>query len=137
MSILSDIKALLAAAAVAVFMAGGWYSCAKVGERRLEAANARIAERDAAIIVFEAENRMQNERIAQLVALNHANEDKIDLMEREAADRQRELDRLPAIWRQRGRDEALAALDRPVVGDCESILREACRRAQRVWRAHR
>ena len=137
MSILSDIKALLAAAAVAVFMAGGWYSCARVGASRLEKANATIAQRDAALVVFETVDRQKDERIAELVKLNHSNKETIVTMQREAADRQRELDRLPAIWRQRGRDEALAALERPVTGDCKAILREACRRAQAVWRAHR
>ena len=137
MSILSDIKALLAAAAVAVFMAGGWYSCARVGERRVAERDVVIAQRDAALVEFEKEDRKKDDRIAELVKLNHINEETITTMQREAADRQRELDRLPAIWRQRGKDEALAALERPVTGDCEAMLREACRRAQAVWRAHR
>jgi hypothetical protein len=129
---LGDIKAVIAAAAVAVFIASGWYSCARVGSVRLEKAQAEIAALQAQVEVCTQVDKQKDGTIAQLRALNDEQSIAIANLQKAGADLEaaRQATEARLAVERKAKEEALAKLGQPLPETCEAKVREIVRRIQ-------
>ena len=135
MGFLGDVKALIVAIAVAVFMASGWYSCAKVGAVRLDKARTEIAtlkadavtlrtniaDKDRSIEQLSVSVQEQNKKIDGMVADGEALRVSLsDAARRHAAERARLLKQLSEM--------------QPLPEDCREAVRMTARQIVEVIR---